>query len=93
MEGCGNSCRLPLTFLPAAILCNSRLPVGAHCQPKAAMADQSLQTPDDAKKANRYSSQYSSHFHGANIGGLNLNVNLGTIQQYIVDGKIGGCLE
>ncbi len=55
------------------------------------MADQSLQAPDDTRKATRHSSQYSSHFHGANIGGLNLNVNLGTIQQYIVDGKIGGC--
>ncbi len=56
-----------------------------------AMTDQNLQTADKAKQLD--ANTYSSHFHGANIGGLNLNVNLGTIQQYIVDGKIGGCLE
>ena len=59
------------------------MPVGAHCQPKAAaMTDQSHQTPDDTKR-------YTSHFRGANYGGLNLGVNLGTIQPIIVEGKIG----
>ena len=46
------------------------------------MADQSLQTPDNTKR-------YTSHFRGANYGGLNLGVNLGTIQPIIVEGKIG----
>ena len=51
------------------------------------MADQSHQSPDDTKKAN--SNSYTSHFRGANYGGLNLGVNLGTIQPIIVEGKIG----